>query len=523
MLPQTFFEKFDRIASAPGAISSVRKMVLRFAVQGKLVPQDPDDEPANCLVQRIATTLPRKKSENPFVADIDATVISETEYELPSGWKWLPLGHLGLWATGCGFPRQYQGNVDGDLLFCKVSDMNLIGNEIEIRTTANLIDVDIAKQIRARPNPVGTVIFPKIGGAIATHKRRILVRPTIIDNNCSGIKPIGLSYTPWLLILLFSIDMTKYQSGTSVPAVSQSSLDPIRIGLPPLAEQKRIVTKVDELMALCDQLEAQQQERDKRHSVLAHASLARFTGDPTPENLQFLFHKSYDINPVDLRRTILDLAIKGALVDQRTEEGVAEDLVSEAISVRAQLIQEGKLKRPRVIKPIAEFEHYEIPNNWTWTSLDAITEISPRNTIEDSTSVSFLPMPAIPQNYGGTVEGEVRAWSEVKKGFTHLADGDVVLGKITPCFQNGKSAVIDGLENGFGAGTTELHVVRPFLPILDPFYIWIFFQSPQFLTEGILYMTGSAGQKRVPKGYVACKPFPLPPPRRAKANSSKSR
>jgi type I restriction enzyme S subunit len=205
----------------------------------------------------VASALPDKKSENPFLGEIETSITDESQYELPSGWVWLPLGHVGIWATGCGFPMQYQGETDGEFLFCKVSDMNLPGNEVEIHTTVHKIDADVMKKIRARANPVGTVIFPKIGGAIATHKRRLVIKPTIIDNNCSGIQPIGLTDDSWLLLFLRNLDLTKYQSGTSVPAVSQGSLDPLRIGLPPFAEQRRIVAKVSELMALVDALETQ--------------------------------------------------------------------------------------------------------------------------------------------------------------------------------------------------------------------------------------------------------------------------
>ncbi|MGE0621477.1 MAG: restriction endonuclease subunit S [Pseudomonadales bacterium] len=214
---------------------------------------------------------------------------------------------------------------------------------------------------------------------------------------------------------------------------------------------------------------------------------------------------------VKMREMVLGLAITGNLVDQEPHEGLASDLVSKATAARARLIAEKKLKKAREIRPVAEFERPTIPNSWTWTSLGEIAEIAPRNAVEDSTLATFLPMPAIPQQYGGKLNGELRRWSELKKGFTHLANGDIALAKITPCFQNGKSAVIEGLENGIGAGTTELHVARPFVPVVEPYYVWIFLRSPQFLLEGIRHMTGSAGQKRVPAGYFACKPFPLPP------------
>jgi type I restriction enzyme S subunit len=287
---ETFFSNFDQLVNAPDAVEIMRELIRRLAVTGKLVAQDPSDEPAEKLISRVTAALPNKKSENPFLGEIEPSITDESEYELPYGWAWLPLGHIGIWATGCGFPTQHQGESDREFLFCKVSDMNLPGNEVEIHKTVHSIDADVMKQIGARANPVGTVIFPKIGGAIATHKRRLVIKPTIIDNNCSGILPIGLTDNRWLLLFMRNLDLTKYQSGTSVPAVSQGSLDPIRVGLPPLAEQKRIVAKVDELMALCDQLAVQQQERETRHAALARASLARFTDAPTPANLRFLFH-----------------------------------------------------------------------------------------------------------------------------------------------------------------------------------------------------------------------------------------
>jgi type I restriction enzyme S subunit len=118
-------------------------------------------------------------------------------------------------------------------------------------------------------------------------------------------------------------------------------------------------------------------------------------------------------------------------------------------------------------------------------------------------------MPLIPAEYGRLSAHEPRPWGSIKSGFTHFADGDVGLAKITPCFQNGKSTVFRGLTGGIGAGTTELHIVRPLL--VDPDFILIFLKSPHFIDTGIPLMTGTAGQKRVSTDYFKLTPFPLPP------------
>jgi type I restriction enzyme, S subunit len=135
--------------------------------------------------------------------------------------------------------------------------------------------------------------------------------------------------------------------------------------------------------------------------------------------------------------------------------------------------------------------------------------VSPRNEAPDTARASFVPMPMIAAEYGVPNEHEVRPWGEIKKGYTHFAEGDVGLAKITPCFENGKSTVFRNLTGGIGSGTTELHIVRPLF--VNQNYILIFFKSPHFIETGIPKMTGTAGQKRVPFEYFAYSPFALPP------------
>jgi len=197
-----------------------------------------------------------------------------------------------------------------------------------------------------------------------------------------------------------------------------------------------------------------------------------------------------------LRELTLQLAVRGKLVPQ--EKGKAHH---EGHEER----EGGKGKRGSVDGPHA------IPRGWRWTTLNKIGAVNPRNEADDDTEVGFAPMAAISQEYGVEPHYERRRWGEVKKGFTHFADGDVGVAKITPCFQNGKSAVFRHLPNGIGAGTTELHVFRPAKGIVLPDYVWVWLKSPRFLHEGEAQMTGSAGQKRVPRVYFAETPFPLPP------------
>src|ERR1035441_8362092 len=158
------------------------------------------------------------------------------------------------------------------------------------------------------------------------------------------------------------------------------------------------------------------------------------------------------------RRFLFDLAMEGRLVEQRNDEEPACDLFARITAIRAKTAV-----RQRTVSSSIEPPPHSLPKAWVWTCLAKVGFLSPRNDLPDDQSASFVPMPGISAEYGVPIHHEVHSWGEIKKGYTHFAEGDVAVAKITPCFENGKSSVFRGLAGGVGSGTTELHVVRPIL------------------------------------------------------------
>ncbi len=216
-----------------------------------------------------------------------------------------------------------------------------------------------------------------------------------------------------------------------------------------------------------------------------------------------------------LREMIYNLAITGDLTQQFPKDGDAQTLLESINFARQRLIQSKQFKRTAKLEsePLQVPDNIALPTSWCWTRLLDIGEISPRNEAKDDDTAAFIPMSGISQLHNGVLVSEDREWGDIKKGFTHFANGDVVIAKITPCFENGKAAVIAGLNNplGIGAGTTELHVFRTIHSDVLPSYVYIFLRSPFFADEGERNMTGTAGQKRLPTEYFATRAMPLPP------------
>ncbi|RBO52155.1 hypothetical protein DSD19_16035 [Rhodovulum sp. BSW8] len=213
-----------------------------------------------------------------------------------------------------------------------------------------------------------------------------------------------------------------------------------------------------------------------------------------------------------LRELVLNLAISGRLSDQRPEDGHAQALVEAAGKAIRSAVTSGKIRKPKYFgKAKNSTLATSIPANWISTSLGDLGLISPRNEAPDEAAAGFVPMAEIEAKFGLPHGFEERKWADIKSGYTHVANGDVVLAKITPCFENGKSAAITGLPNDLGAGTTELHVFRQLAHVVEEDYVLAFLKSESFIQAGVPKMTGTAGQKRIPADYFALSSFPLPP------------
>lgn len=377
---------YEKIADAPDAIARLRRFILELAVLGKVVPQDASEEPAAELLKRIAKEKARTGKREKGEAE---TANVEELGVLPLSWQAAPLIALGSWAIGSGFPKNEQGLKGGPHFFLKVSDMNLPGNEKYITTSNNYIDDEAARRLRAKIHPPGTIIFPKIGGAIATNKRRILTRGSAIDNNCLGITLAAELNVDWAFLLLTALDFAKYQAGTAVPALQQSVLERISVWVPPIAEQQRIVAKVDELMELCDRLESARIEREAARDRLAAASLARlnapdaaaFQADArfTLEALPTLTTRPDQIKA--LRQTILNLAVRGKLVPQDPRDEPATELFWRIAREKAK-----STGRNRPLPDIEDPEKtFDIPATWQWARMGNIFSIRTGFAFKSST------------------------------------------------------------------------------------------------------------------------------------------
>jgi type I restriction enzyme, S subunit len=153
----------------------------------------------------------------------------------------------------------------------------------------------------------------------------------------------------------------------------------------------------------------------------------------------------------------------------------------------------------------------DLPPGWASARIGDLIILNPKNDCDDATPVGFVPLMLAGTRLLDEVDFETRAWADVQRGYAHFADGDVLLARITPSFQNGKAGIVRGLPNGLGAGSTEFFVCRPLPDVLDPTYLLCVFKTNAFLRGGEQRMTGAVGQQRVPKEYLLEYEIPLPP------------
>ena len=236
------------------------------------------------------------------------------------------------------------------------------------------------------------------------------------------------------------------------------------------------------------------------------------------------------MNGKQLKNSILQWAIQGKLVPQDPNDEPASVLLEKIRQEKERLIKEKKIKRDKnasiiyrgednsyyekmlatgEVKCIDEEIPFEIPKGWEWCRVSSLFQINPKVVAEDNTSAAFIPMEAISAGYGSEFRYYEKKWGEIKSGYTAFADNDIAFAKITPCFQNRKSAIFEGLPNGIGAGTTELKILRTYGETINRWFVLYFLESPYFIDEATF--KGTANQQRIIVGYLENKLFPLPP------------
>ena len=257
MTLETFFAKFDQFADAPDAVAKMRELVLDLAATGRLLPRKGEWE------TRLLKSLATKIGSGATPAGGRESYFSEGIPLIRS----MNVHFRGFDRTGLVFLSDEQAD--------QLSNVTVQANDVLLNITGASI---------------GRVTIAPIEMAGARVNQHVTI-----------IRPTPELFPRFLSMFLASPSVQRMideiQVGATRQALTKGMIEQFEIPLPPLAEQKRIVAKVDELMALCDRLEAQQQERETRHAALARASLARFADAPTPANLNFLFHPSYTIPP----------------------------------------------------------------------------------------------------------------------------------------------------------------------------------------------------------------------------------
>jgi len=344
---KTFFEHFDTLAEAPNGIQRLRELILDMALRGKLVPQDPDDEPAEELLQRVIKNkknllergqLHQKNPQKKITKD-------EAPHDLPQGWVWCRFGQIIDCYRGHNPPKSefIKKPREGYTRFVQITDFKTDKSAVYVPKSNKLKYVKKGEIAMAAYRHIGKLSRDVEGAFNVAICKVIEIEPISRD---FIEKLIGSAYVKGALLAA---------SGRAhIPSMHTKHLLSLVVPLPPLAEQKRIVAKVDELMVLCDTLEAAQQTRNAlRQSLRASAldALMNATSDDelatawafVRDNWGTMSDRAEDVE--GLRKVVLEAAVRGRLSKRQEGDEPVHRLLQVISKQREQLIKDGKLRK----------------------------------------------------------------------------------------------------------------------------------------------------------------------------------
>lgn len=400
--------------------------------------------------------VPQNPDEPAIELDAEDTVPEpEQPFEIPENWRWVKLQNLFKFVDYRGkTPKKSPSGIR------LMTASNIKQGYIDHTRMEYISQEEYLSRQSRGISQKGDILFTTeapLGNAALADLDVYSAGQRVITLQSDNVEKSLFVY--FLISPFFQKTLKENATGSTAQGIKAANLKKLCLPVPPLPEQKRIAAKLEQLFEVINRCEeAQKQIAD---------------------------------TATQLRSSLLQAAIQGRLVPQNPDEPAVEldakDIVPES-------------EQP-----------YEIPENWRWVKLFQCISVNPKvESLDDETSVSFLPMANVEGGYRSKYITEIRNWKEVKRGFTRFTNGDVIVARITPCFQNMKSAVCQNLTNGVGTGSTEFHVLRCKEHVFNK-YLLYFVKTPFMLQYGVSRFSGAVGQQRFSSKEIKIMPFPLPP------------
>ena len=401
----------ELLATAPGGVAKLRELILTLAVQGKLVPQDPGDEPASVLLQKIRAEKDRLIAEGTIKKDKPLAAIADEEkpFALPMGWEWVRLGDI------CAYIQRGKGPVYAESSKHRVVSQKCVRwHGLDLAPARFVTPESLAKYEPIRFLQAGDLLWNSTG--TGTIGRACLVpvehdnAGLVADSHVTVVRPVLISswfVWRWIQSPYVQSEIEGSASGTTNQIeLNTSTVVNHLVPLPPLVEQSRIVARVEELMRLCDALEAKGQLEATQHAQLLSTLLGTLTASATPEELTNNWQRvaqHFDLlldrpEAIDaLEQTLLQLAVRGLLVPQDPADEPASVLLQKIRAEKDRLIAAGQIKKDKPLPPVTDEEKpFELPVGWEWVRMGSLGESfdygSSQKSVDDSNAVPILRM-----------------------------------------------------------------------------------------------------------------------------------
>ncbi|MCS7488060.1 restriction modification system subunit S [Marinomonas sp. BSi20414] len=507
-------------------IKKLRELILELAVRGKLVPQDPNDEPASALLERIAAEKAELVKQGKIKKPKKLPEITEDEkpFELPKEWEWVKLGDLSS-DIHYGYTASAMPNSEGIRLL-RITDIQ--DDKVNWSTVpACEVTPEKAKGYLLENNDI---LLARTGGTIG---KSYLVEnidvKAVFASYLIRVRKIESMYASFIKVYLGSqlywTQLYANSAGTGQPNVNATALKSLLFPVPPIEEQHCIVAKVDELMVLCDQLEAQTESSLDAHQTLVTALLDTLVNSQNPEELtenwmrisghfDTLFTTEQSID--QLKQTILQLAVMGKLVEQNPNDEPASVLLERIAAEKDDLIKQGKIKKQKPLPPITEEEKpFELPEGWEWCRFGVLFKsfsnglYKPAKFYTDAGVISLrmynIQNGCIDFNAAKRVEVESKELEQFI-----LEAGDLLINRVNSKELVGKTGIIPKMEEPLVYESMNMRA-KPFTNYLSSEYLNLFMMTRMAQNSISLFAKEAIGQASINQGQVSLIKTPLPP------------